>query len=138
MILQVGVKVLLKNTEGKFLLLERNLEKYPEVGKENRWDIVGGRIEIGIPLIENLKREILEETKLTLKDEPKLIAAQDILRSSDKHVVRITYTAQIEGEPQLDEDHTAYKWFSFDELKQQELDMYFKELLDKFPDKLNG
>src|SRR5438045_4204831 len=97
--LQVGVKIILQNKEGKILLLERNLEKYPEVGKQNRWDIVGGRIDIGVPLLENLKREIFEETKLDLKAEPKLIAAQDILRVPGKHVVRLTYTANIEGEP---------------------------------------
>jgi len=28
--LQVGVKILLKNSEEKYLLLRRNLEKYPE------------------------------------------------------------------------------------------------------------
>ena len=32
--LQVGVKILLQNKEGKFLFLERNLEKYPEVKKQ--------------------------------------------------------------------------------------------------------
>jgi len=37
--LQVGVKVLLKNKEGKFLLIRRSPKKYPEVGP--KWDIVG-------------------------------------------------------------------------------------------------
>jgi len=40
--LQVGVKVLLKNKAGQYLLLRRALEKYPEI--QGRWDIVGGRI----------------------------------------------------------------------------------------------
>ncbi len=59
--LQVGVKALLKNSAGKYLLLRRNPEKYPEVGAT--WDIVGGRIDPGTPLFENLKREVYEETK---------------------------------------------------------------------------
>ena len=37
--LQVGVKVLLKNPEGKYLFLHRSAEKYPETQK---WDIPGG------------------------------------------------------------------------------------------------
>jgi len=130
--LQVGVKIVLRNREGKFLLLERNLEKYPEIGQENRWDIVGGRIDPGIPLLENLKREIFEETKLLLKEEPKLIAAQDILRRPGKHIVRLTYVATIEGEPQIDEEHKSYGWFSLEEINQLELDMYFKEVFDKY------
>lgn len=74
--LQVGVKILLKNKEGRYLLLRRSLEKYPTA--TGRWDIVGGRIEAGKNLTENLKREIKEETGLELIGEPKLIAAQDI------------------------------------------------------------
>lgn len=129
--LQVGVKVLLKNKEGKYLLLHRNWDKYPEVKKDNSWDIVGGRINIGTPLLENLKREIFEETKLNLTEEPKLIGAQDILRS-DKHVVRLTYLGVIEGEPKLDEYHDDYKWLTEEELrKKEDLDQYFKEILTK-------
>lgn len=66
--LQVGVKILLKNLDGKYLLLRRNPKKYPEVGAQ--WDIVGGRIHPGQTLLENLKREIKEETQLILKKEP--------------------------------------------------------------------
>ncbi len=128
--LQVGVKALLRNKEGKYLLLRRSPDKYPEAGAI--WDIVGGRIDPGSALIENLKREIKEETGLELNDEPKLIAAQDILRVPGRHVVRLTYTAHIDGEPQLDKDHTEFKWFTREELKTLEnLDGYFKELLDK-------
>jgi 8-oxo-dGTP diphosphatase len=127
--LQVGVKALLKNPEGKYLLLRRSSEKYPEVGA--KWDIVGGRIDPGSPLFENLKREIKEEVSLDLTKEPTLIAAQDILRVPGKHVVRLTYTGTIEGEPKLDNDHTEFNWFTKEELQNvEELDIYLKELLD--------
>src|SRR3989338_7224600 len=66
--LQVGVKILLRNNEGKYLLLKRSPEKYPEIGA--RWDIVGGRIDAGTPLIENLRREVKEETGLEISSEP--------------------------------------------------------------------
>ncbi|MEI7709609.1 MAG: NUDIX hydrolase [bacterium] len=129
--LQVGVKIILQNKEGKILLLHRNWDKYPEVKKDNSWDIVGGRIEKGTPLLENLKREIFEETKLNLVEEPKLLAAQDILRA-DKHVVRLTYLGKIDGEPTLDQDHDAYKWVTLEEIKNEHgLDQYFKEVFSK-------
>jgi 8-oxo-dGTP pyrophosphatase MutT (NUDIX family) len=57
--LQVGVKILLENKEGKYLLLRKSPEKYPEMG--SKWEIVGGRIEPGQSLRENLKREVQEE-----------------------------------------------------------------------------
>jgi 8-oxo-dGTP diphosphatase len=130
-VLQVGVKVLLKNSNSSYLLLRRNPKKYPEVGP--KWDIVGGRINPGTPLIENLKREVKEETGLELTSHVRLIAAQDILKIPEKHVVRLTYTGEIEGEPKLDGDHMEYKWFTKDELlnlEVNELDSYFKELLE--------
>ncbi len=131
-VLQVGVKVLLKNSEGKYLLVRRNPKKYPEVGP--KWDIVGGRIDPGSPLLDNLKREVKEETNLDLSIEPKLVAAQDILRVEGRHVVRLSYIGEIEGSPQLDDDHLEFKWFTGEEIKslsEEELDIYFKELADK-------
>ena len=129
--LKVGVKILLKNKEGKYLLIRRNLKKYPEIKGE--WDIVGGRIKKGKSLVENLKREVKEETNLDLKEKPKLITAQDILRIPGKHVIRLTYIGNIEGEPKLDMDENIdYKWLSIEEIKEvDDLDIYFKELLSK-------
>ena len=97
--LQVGVKVFLKNSAGKYLLVKRNQDKYKNVA--GCWDIIGGRIDPGTLLIENLRREVYEETKLNISSEPKIIYAQDILRSGN-HVVRISYSALAEGEPILD------------------------------------
>ena len=131
--LQVGVKALLKNSEGKYLLIRRSSEKYPEVGA--KWDIVGGRIDPGTTLLENLKREIKEEVNLDLKALPRLVAAQDILKVAGRHVVRLTYMGSIEGEPKItDTDHSEWKWFTLKEIKNlsaEELDSFFKELLDK-------
>ncbi|MCH7883183.1 NUDIX domain-containing protein [Patescibacteria group bacterium] len=128
--LQVGVKALLKSKEGRYLMLRRSLSKYPEI--QGRWDITGGRIDIGKNLLENLKREVKEETGLELVGEPKLIAAQDILRDS-RHIVRLTYVGEVEGDVRLDkEEHDTYQWCTRDELcEMEDVDVYFKELLNK-------
>ncbi|KKU68198.1 MAG: ADP-ribose pyrophosphatase [Parcubacteria group bacterium GW2011_GWA2_47_16] len=113
MILQVGVKVFLKNQEGKYLLIKRSPVKYPDV--KDPWDIVGGRIDSGSPLLENLKREVKEETGLEITSEPRLLAAQDIIPNSEKHVVRLTYVADTKGEPVLDtSENTEYKWVTIE------------------------
>ncbi len=130
--LQVGVKILLKNESGKYLLIRRNPKKYPEVGL--KWDIVGGRINPGTDLLTNLKREVKEETGLILKTKIILVAAQDILRVPDKHIVRITYQGMISGVTNIDEESLEYKWFTKAEilkLRSKELDIYFIELLKK-------
>ncbi len=131
LILQVGVKILLQNKDGKYLLLRRSLIKYPDI--KGRWDIVGGRIEPGTNLIENLQREVDEETKLKIIGEPKIVAAQDILRKPGYHIVRLTYLGNVEGEIELDtSENDSYQWLSLSELKTlEDIDMYLQELLNK-------
>jgi ADP-ribose pyrophosphatase YjhB (NUDIX family) len=125
--LQVGVKALLKNGEGKYLLIRRNPEKYPDMPFS--WDIPGGRIHINISLLENLKREIKEEIGLELIKTLKLISAQDIMRPT-KHVVRLTYAGEIDGQPVLDTDHTEYGWFALEEMKAlKDIDPFLLEAL---------
>jgi len=133
--LQVGVKVLLRNSEGKFLLLRRNPQKYPEIGP--KWDIVGGRIDAGTSLLENLKREVKEETGLDVGSEPRLIAAQDILNVEGfpgRHVVRLTYTANAEGNPRINEENLEFRWFTraeIESLPAKEMLEHLHGILDK-------
>lgn len=107
------------------------MEKY-KVAK-GTWDIVGGRIEPGSSLLDNLKREVKEETQLKITSEPKLIYAQDIIPNSERHIVRLTYLADTDGEPILDiSENVEYKWLTVEEIKRQDnLDVYVKEILQK-------
>lgn len=127
--LQVGVKVFLKNKEGKFLFQKRNKEKYPNA--KGSWDIIGGRIDPGTRLLENLIREIKEETQLELTSEPRLICAQDIMPDAERHIIRLSYLGETDGEPVLDtNENTEYKWLTLDEIRNQEnLDIYVEEII---------
>ncbi|MBU6390173.1 NUDIX hydrolase [Patescibacteria group bacterium] len=131
MILQVGVKAFLRNKDGEYLLIKRSPEKYPDV--KDFWDIVGGRIDPGTNLMENLAREVREETGLVITSEPRLIAAQDIIPNAEKHVVRLTYVADASGEVVLDKkENTEYKWLTLSKLKSQaHLDKYAKAVLEE-------
>ena len=130
MLLQVGVKVLLQNEAGEYLLLHRSVESYPQV--EGKWDIAGGRIDPGVPLFENLQREVLEETGLILEEGVELLAAQDILLD-DKHVVRLTYKGSAHGEVFLGlKEHDKYVWKSLAGLRSMDdLDPYLQELVEQ-------
>lgn len=140
MILQVGVKALLKYRDGKYLLLKRSNEKYKKIVKGG-WDIPGGRIMLEAGLIENLRREIKEETDLELNGEPKLVLAQDIFSKSektgeDKHVVRLTYLGEAKGDIKLDvAENTDYMLADIDEMKGMgDLDPYLKAAIESvFP-----
>jgi ADP-ribose pyrophosphatase YjhB (NUDIX family) len=130
MILQVGVKIFLKNRDGKYLLMRRSPVKYP--GVKGEWDIPGGRINPGSLLIENLRREVKEETQLEIISEPRLIYAQDIIPNEEKHVVRLSYIGETEGEPILDtSENVEYQWLSINEIKRHEnVDIYAKKIID--------
>jgi len=128
--LQVGVKILLENKDGKYLVICRSAEKYPEVGA--KWDIVGGRIDSSSSLFENLRREVREETGLKIKGEPELVTVQDFF-TKNKHIVRLTYFGRGDGEVKLSDEHTEYRWLSLEEISNLEpMDKYFKEVLAKF------
>lgn len=131
MTLQVGVKILLKNEEGKYLMLHRSSKKYPDA--DGRWDCTGGRIIPGTPLMDNLRREVSEETGLEIIGEPELIAAQDILRINDLHIVRLTYRGHARGNVILDtEENDEYRWFALQELYElDDMCAYCKKILDK-------
>lgn len=129
-LLQVGVKIFLKNNTGQYLLLKRSAARYPNI--KNCWDIPGGRIFPGTSLEENIKREVFEETKLSVSGIPKLIGAQDIIRLPSKHIVRLTFSAATSGEPILDGEHIEFRWLTPEEMKTlKKLDEFTREILER-------
>lgn len=127
--LQVGVKVLLRSSEGKFLFLRRSADFKP--GASQNWDIPGGRIEPEEPLEEALRREVQEETGLTLESIDRLLAAQDIfVAAAPVHVVRLTYVGTASGEVAISDEHDDYAWMSKEEvLAEPHVDSYLREVL---------
>ena len=126
--LQVGVKAFIKNRQGKYLMLKRTEPYHPNDAP--KWDIPGGRINPGEELMIALAREIKEETGMTLKGTPQIMAAQDILRTPGRHVVRLTYTAQAAGKITLDpKEHTEFGWFTLPEINKLYKDSYLTPVL---------
>lgn len=128
--LQVGVKILIKNSNHEYLFLRRSGEV--ESGKGKIWDIPGGRISPDESLIDALRREIREETGLLLISEPSLIAAQDIFApKKDLHVVRLTYKGTADGQVKLSEEHEDFSWMDKSTVlaSDSDLDPYLLDLL---------
>lgn len=129
MILQVGVKALIKNDAGQYLFLRRSERMQAET--EPHWDIPGGRIDPTERLQVALAREIMEETGMELTDEPRLVAAQDIMvEAKDLHVVRLTYVASAHGEITVSNEHQEHVWMTQDEALASHLDPYIREVLE--------
>jgi ADP-ribose pyrophosphatase len=119
--------------DGRVLLVKR---KNPP--SQNLWAIPGGRVKAGEPLIDAVKREILEETGINVKV-GQVVHVFDLIesnKSKDKliHYVIIDYKAEyISGEIKAGDDALDVRWVSGDEIDQIPInDTSLKLLKDKF------
>lgn len=128
MTLQVGVKALIER-DGAYLFLRRSADF--KSGPQD-WDIPGGRIESNEPLVDALRREVIEETGLSLDGIDTLLSAQDIFVSSkDLHVVRLTYLASASGEVAISDEHSEHAWMTKRQiLAEEHVDSYLREVLE--------
>lgn len=129
----VGVKLLAVNDQGKYLLIRKDPEKYPEMA--NKWDIPGGRWIPGKEVIpKTMERELRGETGLDMSGKPSFVAKQKFPHSriKDLEVVRLTYKVKVSGNIKLSDEHTEHKWVTIDEMKNMdELDPLVKQLIDE-------
>lgn len=110
--LQVGVKLLIRNSSGQYLMIRRT----DSAG--GGWDVPGGRIEPHEPLEVALRREVTEEIGVEIGGKLQLVNAQDIFADDKQlHVVRLTYLAFADVAIQsltLSDEHQAVEWWSMD------------------------
>lgn len=129
---EVGVKTLLFNKKGEFVVLYRDAKKY---GFRN-WCIPGGRMESHETVEECLKREVFEETGIKSLKIAKLIAVQDIFYKgrdgTDKHAVRVTMISR-ENRPndlKISDEHTDAMYISLEKaLKMKNLEPYLRKAI---------
>lgn len=108
---RIGVKAIIKNSEGKFLLLRRS----GKVARAGQWSFPGGGVDRGEDLTDAVKREAVEETGLEIL-EPKIFITKSAFRGED-FVVSIGYIcAMKEGsEPVLNWEHDDMVWITKEE-----------------------
>jgi ADP-ribose pyrophosphatase YjhB (NUDIX family) len=86
------------------------------------WTLPGGVVEVGETLVEALKREVLEETAMTI--EPVAMAGhREVVQRDDsgrlsRHFVILCFASRwIAGEPVLNEELSEARWLRPSELK---------------------
>ena len=70
---------------------------------------------------------------MSIDGAPQLIAAQDILSTADRQVVRLTYVGRVAGGAVVLDvtENDMYKWVTWEEMSEMDdLDMYVRELLN--------
>ena len=102
----VGVACIIKNME-KLLILKRSpkLRIAPGV-----WEVVAGKVEIGEQPEETIKREITEETNLTVKLEAIPLSIIQTTLESQPMILIYYKGCYISGDLKLSDEHTDGMW----------------------------
>lgn len=122
------VSAVIFNPDGKVLLCRSH--KW-----ENKYVIPGGHIELGEKMEDALKREIQEETGLSIYD-IKLISLKESIFSDTfqekKHFIFIDYVCKTDsGMVFLNDEAEGYEWADLNKIEDYDLGGFTKELLVK-------
>lgn len=127
--LNVGVGLILY--QDKILLLKRKSSPVPEY--DNKWELPGGKIEIGESFEDGIEREVLEETNLKVKCEyilPFSFSKSFIQASHDIHVNVICGKCQISTQLNINENLIEnIKWFDIQDIDFKKIIPGSKEFL---------
>ncbi|WP_298223314.1 NUDIX hydrolase [Flavobacterium sp.] len=101
------------------LLIERKNEPF-----KNCWALPGGFVEQHENLVDAAKRELQEETNITIHDLQQLGAFGKPFRDPRGHVISIAYFGFVskETEAVAADDAKAVRWFSVNELPEMAFD----------------
>jgi 8-oxo-dGTP diphosphatase len=109
----------------------------PLLTLRGRWFLPGGGVQHGESPPESLRREIAEESGLTIVPGPLLDVLSDVRTLPDGtslHTVRLVYAvASWHGSlrPEVDGTTDAVAWFSMDEVRELPLARYVETVVDQ-------
>lgn len=117
--------IVMHPSDNKFLIIKRSDNDFVRPGT---WDLPGGSMVYGELHQDALKREILEETGLKIKNvkEIKAITAYDKEKPLYYILIGSVCTA-ISDEVELSEEHSEYKWVTKDEFLSSDPNYSYKE-----------
>jgi len=101
--------------EAKIVLVKR---KHPPLG----WALPGGFVEIGETVEQAVRRELMEETNMELKDLKQFHVYSDPKRDLRFHTVSVVFTARSDMEPKAGDDADDTKLFTQDEISKMNAD----------------
>jgi len=107
-------RALVKNDKAQILVLKRSNERSYLPG---RWELPGGKLDIGQDASSALEREVREETGLVVIPTDRMAYWHGEIISSGKYkglpyIILVGTAKTIAGEVTISNEHTAYKWVS--------------------------
>ena len=111
-------KCIVVNGEGLILVLKRSPTQ--DSDRSGCWDLPGGTYERGEDVIDSIKREVMEESSLTIHNPSPIDLANGLNNAnqfmSSEVVFAITHICtKWEGEVKISDEHTEFKWVTPEE-----------------------
>jgi 8-oxo-dGTP diphosphatase len=112
----VSVVAVIRNNEGKYLVLKRSER---EIAYPGMYTFPGGKIEDNDTIEETLIKEAKEEANLDLKPGKILLKDKSFIRPDDQTVKVFSYLCEVKNSDniKISDDFTDYKWVTSEELK---------------------
>ena len=137
-IFHLGVKALIRNKEGKILLLYTDPARVKSKNKQGFWDLPGGRMHRKDNVLETLHREVKEETGISfligcMQFAMFLMPVRIQLKKGDAGLILWVYHCSV-IEPYaitLSLEHTSYDWIDPREACARLGERYPSEFLEK-------
>jgi 8-oxo-dGTP diphosphatase len=124
----LSAKVVIRDKEGRCLLLKRSMSSKGNPGK---WDLPGGKVDAGESLEEGLLREVREEGGLTISLRRVLGAAES--ESPTKRVAYLIFEGRlVSGEVRLSDEHDDFIWIDRKDLGSVDIAEQFRPFLETY------
>lgn len=122
--LRLAVSVIIREGD-KFLLVERANE--PGRGS---FAFPGGKVESGEALDEAIKRELWEETALTLLN-AELFDVLEVSGASGRYLLHVYLAHSIDGIPKAGDDAAGFGWYSAEEMRALTMPQSVRDMVAK-------
>ena len=120
---RIATKAVIINDKNQVLIL-REANSYDEGTNGGRYQVPGGRLNPGEPYMDGLKREVMEETGLSVKIGKPIFVGEwfPVIKDVPNQIVAMYFICNpLDDEIVLSEEHDDYKWISEAELKDYDI-----------------
>ena len=123
----------IRDAAGRLLLARAS----PALTLRGRWFLPGGGVQHGESPPDSLRREIEEESGLTVELGPLLDVLSDVRTIPDGtslHTVRLVYRVDVVGgtlRPEVDGTTDAVGWFTLSEMREMPLALYVQDVVER-------
>lgn len=132
----IAVKALIKNKDSFLVLKTTDSDQSNDF---SGWETPGGRLEVGEEIVDGLKREIKEETGLSVKILFPFNAFSANVEREDS-IIGINYLAEYNGgEVKIDiNEHSCYQWIDMSNMRKLKDSIGLQKEIDAYEKFING